>query len=112
MGPHQDTALMEETLREGLARLRGGPVRLREVRREFFFKTCSFWTERWHVRLDADECLGVFFKDLNPRHQPAAVRGIRRGAPQPGQRELRMYREVLSRDRFGTPELYASRWDP
>jgi Phosphotransferase enzyme family len=106
------TDLMRETLQEGLARLRGRPVRIHELHREPPPTTTSFWTERLQARLDGGEGLLVFFKDLNPENLIAAARGIHATGLAPGRRELRMHRRILSRQRFGTPELYAWRWEP
>jgi hypothetical protein len=106
------TDLMRETLQEGLARLRGRPVRIHDLRREPPPTTTSFWTERLSVQLDEGEWLPVFFKDLNPECLIAAARGIHAMGLEPGRRELRMYRRILLRQRFGTPELFAFRWQP
>jgi hypothetical protein len=108
----QHKTLMTETLQEGLSRLRGRPVRVCQLEREFFPRSSSFWAERLRVQLDGDERLEVFFKDLNPEHQLLDARGARRGKAEPVRRELQMYQQVLGRQRFGTPELYAWRWDP
>jgi hypothetical protein len=112
MNTRWTTELMRETLQEGLARLRGRPVHVHELRRETHPTTTSLWTERLQARLDGGEELPVFFKDLNPESLIAAARGIHTTDLAPGRRELRMYRRVLSRQRFGTPELYAWRWEP
>jgi hypothetical protein len=104
--------VMKETLQDGLTRLRGRPVRIHELHREPPPTTTSLWTERLQVRLDGSEELPVFFKDLNPESLIAAARGIHATSLEPGRRELRMYRRILSRQRFGTPELYAWRWEP
>jgi hypothetical protein len=112
MDEHGMTALMAETLQEGLSRLHDRPVIVREIRRDASPKSSSYWTERLGVRLDGGEWLPVFFKDLNPRHLVNAAPALRAGQGAPSRRELQMYRQVLSRRRFGTPELYAFRWDP
>jgi aminoglycoside/choline kinase family phosphotransferase len=106
------TALMAETLQEGLSRYRNRPVLVREIRRDVSPRSSSFWTERLGVRLDGGEWLPVFFKDHNPRHQVNAAPALRAREVGPSRRELQMYQQVLSRERFGTPELYAFRWDP
>ncbi|PYN10280.1 MAG: hypothetical protein DME06_14525, partial [Candidatus Rokuibacteriota bacterium] len=69
VGDDRIARLMTETLAEGLSRLRGRPVRIREVRREFLASSSSFRTERLHVSLDDGRPLRVFFKDLDPEHQ-------------------------------------------
>src|SRR4051794_23479387 len=107
MDEQHTTALMAETLREGLSRLRGRPVTVCQVQREFFSRSSSFWAERLRVRLEGGERLDVFFKDLNPEHQLLDARGVRREKAEPGRRELQVYQQVLDPQRFGTPELYA-----
>jgi hypothetical protein len=111
---HEDgmTGLRKETLQEGLSRRRGRPVRVREFCRQFFIKSSTFWAEQLRVRLDGGESLEVFFKDLNPRHQIEAARRLHKTELELGYRELQVYRQILSRERFGTPQLYAYRWDP
>lgn len=106
------TDLMRETLQEGLSRRQGRPVRVRELCRQFFFKSSTFLAEQLRVRLDGDEWLEVFFKDLNPRHQIEAARRLHKTELEPSYRELQVYRQILARERFETPELYAFRWDP
>ena len=104
--------LMTETLEQGLSRLRGRPVRIREMRRQFLESSSSFRTERLRVSLDGGRPLRVFFKDLNPEHQMEKARTVRAFDLGPSLRELQMYRSVLSPERFGTLHLYASRWEP
>ena len=106
------TSLMAETLEEGLSRLRGRPVRIRAMRREFSSSSSSFRTERLRLSLDGDEPLRVFFKDLNPDHQMEKARTVRESDLEHGRRELQMYQSLLSPERFGTLHLYASRWEP
>jgi hypothetical protein len=112
MNTRWTTDLMRETLQDGLARLRGRPVRISELHREPPPTTTSLWTERLQVRLDGGEELPVFFKDLNPDSLIAAARGIHVTSLEPGRRELRMYRRIFARQRFDTPKLYAWRWQP
>jgi len=112
MDERHTTMLMAETLQEGLSRLWGRPVLVRELRREFFSGCSSFWAERLRVLLDGGERLEVFFKDLNPRHHLNSAPAVRAGGLEPSRRELLMYQRVLSPQRFGTPQLYAARWDP
>src|SRR5262245_38913673 len=111
MDEQHTTGLMAETLQEGLSRLRGRPVAVRELQREFFSWSSSFWAERLRVLLDGGEWLEVFFKDLNPQHQLNGAPTVRKGGLGPSRRELLMYERVLSRLRLGTPQLYARRWD-
>src|SRR5262245_883522 len=112
MDQEYTTALMAETLREGLSRLRGRPVAVRELRRDYFSRSSSFWAEWLHVLLDGGERLEVFFKDLDPRHLVNGASAVRAGALGPSRRELSVYQQVLAGRGFGTPELYAWRWDP
>ncbi len=106
------TQLMAETLQEGLSKLRGRPVRIDAIVREFFEDSSSFATERLCARLEEGGSVNVFFKDLNPQNQLEAARLIRSTRLERGLRELQMYRQVLSTNRLGTPEFYASRWEP
>lgn len=106
------TDLMVATLEEGLARLRGQPLRIHALRREFLSSSSSFRTERLHVTVDRGRPLRVFFKDLNPAHLMPRVRAVRPFDLEASHRELHMYQCVLSPERFGTLRLYASRWEP
>jgi hypothetical protein len=106
------TGLMRETLEDGLSRLQGRPVRLRELHRERFINTSTWPAERLRVRVDEGEWLQVFFKDLSPGRGRAAPWTVPPSELKSPHHELRMYREVLAGGHFGTPELYASRWDP
>jgi hypothetical protein len=106
------TRLMQETLEEGLARLEGRPVRLRELHREPFPNASSWPAERLRVRVGGGGWLGMFFKDLNPQHHLGVARPVPQTDLKSPHRELLMYREVLGRQRLGTPRLYAFRWDP
>ncbi|HEV8305527.1 MAG TPA: aminoglycoside phosphotransferase family protein [Gemmatimonadales bacterium] len=101
------------TLEAGLSRLRGSRVRVREIQRRFSRLSSTFRTERLRVFLRGTEKpLRVFFKDLNPQHQVTDARAKQRLHRIPPRRELDMYRSILSRERFGTLDLYASRWEP
>ena len=112
VGDDRIARLMTETLEEGLSRLRGQPVRIREMRREFLESSSSFRTECLHVALDGGRPLRVFFKDLDPEHQLEKARAVREQDLGPSRRELQMYQTILSPERFGTLHLYASRWEP
>ena len=111
-GDDRIARLMAETLEEGLCRLRGRPVQIREMRREFLRSSSSFRTERLHVSLDGGRPLRMFFKDLNPEHQLEKARTVREFDLAPSHRELQMYQTILSPERFGTLHLYAFRWEP
>jgi hypothetical protein len=101
------------TLEQGLSRFRGRRVRIREVQRRFSRWSSTFRTERLRVSLDGDEKpLRIFFKDLHPAHQVTDVRVPHGLGHTPSRLELDMYRSILSRGRFGTLHLYASRWEP
>ncbi len=106
------TRLMVGTLQEGLSQLRGRALRIVELMREPLTEPSSFHCERLRVLLEGGEWLPVFFKDLNPQHQAEEVRRIRRADISLSRRELLMYRSILSRERLGTPQLYAFRWEP
>ena len=107
------TRSMIATLEEGLTRQRGRPVRIRTLRREFMrLRSSSFRIERLHVMPERGRPFRVFFKDLNPEHLMPDARQVRPADLEAGHRELQMYGSVLSPERFGTPRLYASRWDP
>jgi Phosphotransferase enzyme family len=112
MDEEHTTALMAATLQEGLSRLRGRPVTVREVQREFFSRSSSFRAEWLRVLLVGGERLDVFFKDLDPQHLVNGASAVRTGELGPSRRELSMYQQVLAGQRFGTPELYAWRWEP
>jgi len=106
------TRLMAETLEAGLSHLQGRPTGIRELRRQPLPTSSSFRTERLRVVLEGGKSLSVFLKDLNPAHQMAKARALRRRDLEPSLRELRMYQSVLSPERFGTLNLYAARWEP
>jgi len=106
------TRLMAETLAAGLSHLQGRPTGVRELRRQPLPTSSSFRTERLRVVLEGGKALSVFLKDLNPAHQMAKARALRRRDLEPSLRELRMYQSVLSPERFGTLHLYAARWEP
>src|SRR3989442_1070694 len=110
--PDRTTDLMVDTLQEGLSQLRGRALRIRELHRTGAPSSFNARTERLRVVLEGHEWLPVFFKNLSPR------RGAEPAAPPAesdlslSRRELLMYRSILSRERFGTPQLYAFRWEP
>lgn len=106
------THLMADTLQEGLSQLRGRALRIVELRRDPLLDPSSFHCERLRVLLEGGEWLPAFFKDLNPQHQSDEARKIRRSDISLSRRELLMYRSILSRERLGTPQLYAFRWEP
>ena len=104
---------MRRTLEAGLTRLRGRPVRIQNLRRQFSTGSSSFPTERLRVSLKGEKRpLLVFFKDLDPNHQMEKARAVRALDLEPGRRELQMYETILSPERFGTLHLYAYRWEP
>jgi len=110
---HRITALMVRTLEDGLSRFRGRAVRIRELHREFSRFSSTFHTERLRVFLGRDkQPLRIFFKDLHPTHQVTDVRASHRPNRTSWRRELDMYRSILSREHFGTLDLYAYRWEP
>ena len=72
------TRLMAETLAAGLSHLQGRPTGVRELRRQPLPTSSSFRTERLRVVLEGGKALSVFLKDLNPAHQMAKARALRR----------------------------------
>ena len=107
------TPAIRRTLEAGLTRLRGRPVRIQHLRRQFSMGSSSFPTERLRVSLKGEKRpLLVFFKDLDPNHQMEKARAVRALDLEPGRRELQMYETILSPERFGTLHLYAYRWEP
>ena len=106
------TRLMADTLQDGLSQLRGRALRIVELHRSPLERPSTFHCERLLVRLAGGECLPVFFKDLNPQQQAEDARRIRRADISLSRRELLMYRSILSRERWGTPQLYGYRWEP
>ena len=107
------TPAMRQTLEAGLTRLRGRPIRIQDLRRQFSTGSSSFPTERLRVSLKGERRpLLVFFKDLNPNHQMEKAQAVRAFDLEPGRRELQMYETILSPERFGTLHLYAYRWEP
>lgn len=110
--PDPTTDLIVETLTEGITRDRGRSVSISRIERHFRKLSSSFRTEHVLVHLAGGEELRVFFKDLDPGHQMEKARRVRDRELEPGLRELRMYREVLSPERHGTLRLYGYRWEP
>ena len=107
------TPAIRQTLEAGLSRLRGRPVRIQELHRQFSMGSSSFPTERLRVALKGERRpLLVFFKDLNPNHQMEKARAVRALDLEPGRRELQMYETILSPEGFGTLHLYGYRWEP
>src|SRR2546428_1709211 len=97
VGDDRIARLMTETLEEGLSRLRGQPVRIREMRREFLESSSSFRTERLHLSLDGGGPLRVFFKDLDPEHQLDKARAVRELDLGPSRRSCRCTRRSCPR---------------
>src|SRR5438046_5971224 len=97
------TPAIRQTLEAGLSRLRGRPVRIQELHRQFSMGSSSFPTERLRVALKGERRpLLVFFKDLNPNHQMEKARPVRALDLQPGGRALQVYEIILSPARVGT----------
>jgi thiamine kinase-like enzyme len=104
---------MRETLEEGLSRVRERRVRIRDLHRDSSSRKSSFQTVRLGVTTDDGEPeLRVYLKDLHPRNQATRDWTQRSVDRPPERREVQMYESVLSRERFGTPEFYGSRWEP
>jgi len=72
--------LMAETLEQGLSRLRGRPVRIREIR-AILAVELEFPNGAPARRARRRQPLRVFFKDLNPEHQMDKARTVRRSSP-------------------------------
>ncbi len=107
------TPAIRQTLEAGLTRLRGRPVRIQHLHRQFSMGSSSFPTERLRVALKGEKrALLVFFKDLDPNQQMEKARAVRTLDLEPGRRELQMYETILSPERFGTLHLYGYRWEP
>ena len=103
---------MTKSLEAAFSELRGQPVRIQKLERETCVHTSSFHAEHLRISLANSECLPVFFKDLNPGHQIAPARKVRKNSLGPSYHELRVYRRILSRVNLGTPQLYSVRWEP
>jgi hypothetical protein len=103
---------MIKTLEAALSELRGQPVRIQRIERETCVHSSSFHAEHLRVMFKGGECVPVFFKDLNPRHQIEPARKVRKNNLGPSYHELRVYRKILSRVNLGTPQLYSVRWEP
>src|SRR5437016_14592426 len=79
------TPAIRQTLEAGLSRLRGRPVRIQELHRQFSMGSSSFPTERLRVALKGERRpFLVFFKDLNPNHQMEKAPAVRAPDLQPG----------------------------
>ena len=104
--------MMVDTLEPALSQVWGRKVRIRKVEREICVHTSSFQAEHLRVLLKSGETFPVFFKDMNPEHQIAPARKVRKVDLGPSYHELRVYRTILSRLCLGTPQLYAVRWEP
>jgi thiamine kinase-like enzyme len=111
-GGDPTTRLIVRTLEEGLSKQSARPIHIRELRREFSPSSSSFRTERVRVSLEGGQSVRIFFKDLNPNHQMEKALALRELDRAPSDREIKMYQFVLSPQRFGTLQLYASRWEP
>jgi hypothetical protein len=103
---------MVETLEEGLTRRAGKSVRITNLSRQPLGQASSFAAERLQLQLDDRQTMEVFFKDLNPKNQLFHARQVRNVDLERSERELNVYRRVLSKRPFGAPELYAFRWEP
>src|SRR5207253_9530998 len=107
------TPAIRQTLEAGLSRLRGRPVRIQELHRQFSMGSSSFPTERLRIALKGERRpLLVFFKDLNPTHQQEQARAVRALDLEPCRRELQMYETILSPEGSGPLHLYGYRWEP
>jgi len=108
----EKTDLMIQSLNEGLGNIYGGQIAIKRLDRQTFSGSSSFSTERIRAVLEDGEILDIFFKDLNPDNLLIEAQEIRQGGMERSQRELFMYKDVLSQLRLGTPKLYGYRWEP
>jgi aminoglycoside/choline kinase family phosphotransferase len=104
--------VMLKTLESALSRSQGRTVRIIQLDRAECQHESTFHGEHLFARLENGESLRVFLKDLSPQHQIEQARKVRRSDVPASNHELRVYQIILSRLALGTPELYASRWDP
>ena len=100
-----------DCLFDGLSRELGRKATIRHIERQRFANASSFAIETLQVTLDDDTQIPVFFKDLNPENQLIDARRVRSLEMERSVRELEVYRRILSRKDFGTPKMYAYRWD-
>lgn len=106
------TDLMMQSLNEGLSSIYGKEMVIKLLDRQTFSGSSSFATERVRAVMEDGEILDIFFKDLNPDNLLAEAREIRQSGLERGQREVFMYKDVLSQLSLGTPKLYGYRWEP
>jgi len=112
MKEREKSALMMESLSDGISRMQGGRRTVKELTREPFSGSSSFTTERVRALLDDGEWLDVFFKDLNPDGLLYGAHLLREVGMERSRREMLMYRNILSTLNLGTPLLYGFRWEP
>jgi thiamine kinase-like enzyme len=106
------TNLMMQSLSRGLTSIFGDRINLKRLEREPFTGSSSFVTERIRAILEDGRSLEIFFKDLNPDNLLKEAQEIRQSGLERSQREVFMYKDVLSKLNLGTPELYGYQWDP
>lgn len=111
MNERAQTALMEESLAEGLSRLHGERRTVTRLERQPFSGSSSFTTECVRAQLDDGEWLDVFFKDLNPDGLLYDAQLIREAGMERSRREMLVYRNILAPLNLDTPTLYGFRWD-
>lgn len=104
--------LMMQSLEAGLKSIFGDRMHLKRLLREPFEGSSSFVVERIHAIMEDGKSLNMFFKDLNPDNLLKEAQEIRQSGLERGQREVFMYKDVLSQFQLGTPKLYGHRWDP
>jgi aminoglycoside phosphotransferase (APT) family kinase protein len=112
MDDQQQSDRMRRVLEDGLTRIAGKPVRIRELRRELLSYASSFAAEQVDAVLEDGKHMEVFFKDLHPDHQLVDAQRVRERSLERSWREVEVYRRLLARWSFDTPQLYAVHWDP
>lgn len=108
----EENNLIMQSLNEGLSSIYGKEIAIKLLDRQPFSGSSSFATERIRAVLKDGEILDIFFKDLNPDNLLKEAREIRQSGLERGQREVFMYKDVLSQLLLGTPKLYGYRWEP
>lgn len=112
MNEREQTALMLESLSEGISHMQGKRRTVKRLERKPFSGSSSFSTERVRALLDDEEWLDIFFKDLNPDGLLYDAQIIRQAGMERSRREMLMYCNILAPLNLDTPALYGCRWEP
>ncbi|GAB4448211.1 MAG: hypothetical protein OHK0015_52780 [Chloroflexi bacterium OHK40] len=89
-------------LEEGLRAHYGANLRIRGLEAKPLMAFSTHPIERLYVALDDGRTLRVIFKRIEPGSEPGLGR----------EREVLLYERLLAGGRFGSPQLYASVYDP